>query len=53
MSNALVTPPGGCFVWLAESIGTGKLFDPHSESDFLPTFDTINELKPPFAIRFD
>ena len=42
MSNALVTPPDGFFVWLADSVGTGKLFDPHSESDSLSTFDTIN-----------
>ena len=42
MSNALVTPPDGFVVCLADSTGTGKLLDPHSEFDFLPTFDTIN-----------
>ena len=51
--QCLVIPPGGYFVWLADSIGTGKLLGTHSESDFLPTFDTMNELKPPFAIRLD
>ena len=49
VSNALVTPPDGWFVWLADSIGTGKLLDQHSESDFLATFDTI--IKPQVSVR--
>ena len=51
--QCLGDPADGLFVWLADSIGTGKLLDQHNESNLLPTSDTINKLKPPFVIRFD